>query len=220
MMHLASLGPGSRRKRWMHKTGNGSWPISGAETMAGHFQNNKWAWQAGMYLCSDLDQASVEDLICVSRFWCCKMSLGGLASLQAQSSCVRERTRRTWDISQTCHCKTFTNHLNYGPHYSEPASVQERYLSSREEERKVKAQIPANSFHWFFFPFGFQEGIKASEELGISSQVIRGPCAQRSSEPTRTGKTQTSYIRYPLLEWGYRVKKAKARRGNRGREWL
>lgn len=98
-------------------------------------------------LCSDLDQASVEDLICVGWFWCCRMSLGGPASLQAQSSCMRKGTRRTWDISQTWHCKTFKNHLNYGPHYSEPASVQERYLSSREGERKVKVQISANSFH-------------------------------------------------------------------------
>lgn len=189
-MHLASLGPGSWRRRWMHKTGNGSWPISGAETTTGHLQNNKWAWQAGMSLCSDLDQANVEDLICVGWFWCCKMSLGGPAILQAQSSCVRERTRRTWDISQTCNCKTFTNHLNYGPHYSEPASLQERYLSSREEKRKVKAQISASSCNWFCFPFMFQEGKKASEELGTSSEVIRGLWAQLSSEPTRAGKTQ------------------------------
>lgn len=82
MMHLVSLGPSSRSKRWMHKMGKGSRPISGAETMAGHFQNNKWAWQAGMSLCSDLDQASVEDLICVGWFWCCKMGLGGPAGTE------------------------------------------------------------------------------------------------------------------------------------------
>lgn len=81
-MHLVSLGPSSRSKRWMHKMGKGSRPISGAETMAGHFQNNKWAWQAGMSLCSDLEQASVEDLICVGWFWCCKMGLGGPAGTE------------------------------------------------------------------------------------------------------------------------------------------
>lgn len=148
MMHLVSLGPSSRSKRWMHKMGKGSRPISGAETMAGHFQNNKWAWQAGMSLCSDLDQASVEDLICVGWFWCCKMGLGGPAGTE---QLCEGKNKKNLGISQTCHCKTFTNHLNYGPHYSEPASVQEGYLSRREEGRKVKAQISANSFHLFFF---------------------------------------------------------------------
>lgn len=105
----------------------------------------------------------------VGCFRCCKTGLGGRASLQAQRSWVSGRKRETWDISQICHCKTFTNHLNYGPHYSEPASVQEGYLSSRVEGGKGKAQVSANSFPW-----SFSSAIKRKkgfEELGTSSQL-------------------------------------------------
>lgn len=158
--------------------------------MAGHFQNNKLAWQAGMSLCSDPDQASVEDLICVGWFWCCKTSLGGPASLQTQSSCVRERTRRTWDISQTCNCETFTNHLNYGPHYSEPVSLQERYLSSREEKSQSRFQsIPLTDF---VFPSVFKRRkkyLRSWEHLVRSLEIHEPKWAQ--SPPGQAKHKQT-----------------------------
>ena len=93
----------------------------------------------------------------VGCFPCCKMGFGGHDGLQAQRSWVSGRTRETWDISQTCHCKTFTNHLNYGPHYSEPASVQEGYLPSREGERERQSSDFSQFLSLVFF-LSYQEG--------------------------------------------------------------
>lgn len=109
--------------------------------------------------------------VCVGCFQGCKTDLGGRASLQAQSSWVNGRTRETWeDISQACHCKTFTNHLNYGPHYSEPAFVQEGYLSSREEAGERQSSDFSQFLSLIFF-LQLSRGKKGFEKLVTSSQL-------------------------------------------------
>lgn len=179
-MYLASLGPGSRSRRWMHKPGNGSWPISGAETVAGHFQNNKWTWQAGMPLCSNLSQASVEDLI--PELWVAvQPNLRGLLLV------LQDGLRRLCQSPSSVQLGEWKNKRNLT--YKSNLSLPDIYKSSELWSPLLRACLcprgvsiqqgggverQSSDFSQFLsliFFLSYQEGKQGFDELGTSSQL-------------------------------------------------
>lgn len=109
--------------------------------------------------------------------------VGSRAVLQAHCSQEGRRTKETWDISQTCHRKAFTNCLNYGPHYSKLGSVQEGYLSSREDGERQSSDFSQFLSMIFFLSYQEENNVLRSR-VGLRARV-QSPTDWAKWEQTR-----------------------------------